>query len=179
VANIDSELLLTNAEMDKYEETEIEVTMDSGAGLNVMPPDAVPAYTARPSTGSSSGKHFLAADGEVIENQGEADIQLTNAEGMNLESTFQFADITRPLYGTGPVCDNGAICVFTATECRVLKGPVKIVGGRVVSTFHRKPGGLYNAKMKVRRPKESGTSSPKPEAKVAATSGFTRQGDKR
>ena len=162
------DLLVAEGEPAEYEETEIEVTMDSGAGSNVMPPGAVPGYVPRPSSGSRNGKHFLAADGQVIENEGEADIQFTNAEGRDLESTFQFADITRPLYGTGPVCDNGSTCIFTAGECRVLKGPVKVVGGREVARFYRKPGGLYNARMTVRKPKESGNNASKPD--------FIRQG---
>ena len=132
----DNLLNLNDGVPDDYEETEIEITMDSGAGLNVMPPDAVPGYVARSSAGSRSGKHFLAADGQGIENEGEADVELTNAEGRNLASTFQFANITRPLYGTGPVCDNNSTCIFTATECRVIKGPIKVVGGQEVVRFH-------------------------------------------
>ena len=144
--------------------------MDSGSVRNVMNPEAVPGYTPRPSAGSRNGIHFVAADGQVIENLGEADIQLQTEEGLDIESNFQFANVTRPLYGTGTTCDNDATVIFTASQCRVLKGPVQIVGGREISRFHRKPGGLYNAKMKVRRPKTMANDSGSP--------GFTRQGAK-
>ena len=65
----------------------------------------------------------------------------------NLISVFQIAAVTRPLMSVGKICDEGHNITFDA-----VMAIVREKGGEEICRFHRTPGGLYVAKMKLHSP---------------------------
>ena len=93
----------------------LEMVMDSGAAESVAPADLAPWVEIQESTGSKAGRKYLSACGEVLQNLGEKHIQFHTEEGMQAKTTFQIADVTRPLCSVAKVCDQGNTVVFHAT----------------------------------------------------------------
>jgi hypothetical protein len=56
--------------------------------------------------------------------------------GAMINSVFQVAQVSRPLYSVSKICDSGCDVTFNKTEGRVLKN------GKLIATFPRR-GGLY------------------------------------
>ena len=79
-------------------------------------------------------------------NQGEKRLSLLGTDGP-LASVFQIAQVTRPLMSVGKICDEGFHVSFDADSAFVLDK-----SGKTVLTFHRKHGGLYVAKLKLKQP---------------------------
>jgi hypothetical protein len=65
---------------------------------------------------------------------------------MTIQSTFQVAEISRPLMSVSKICDQGYTCVFTKDGAQVLDKDQK-----PVSKFERRSG-LYVANMKLKPP---------------------------
>ena len=65
----------------------------------------------------------------------------------DLCSVFQIAAVTRPLMSVGKICDEGHNITFDATQAIV-----RDQNGAELCKFHRTPGGLYVAKMRLRNP---------------------------
>ena len=61
---------------------------------------------------------------------------------------FQIARVARPLMSVGRICDLGNHIAFTDTTATVVAPD-----GTQVCQFVRKEGGLYVAKLKLKRPK--------------------------
>jgi hypothetical protein len=68
---------------------------------------------------------------------------------------FQVAAVSRPLMSVGRLCDNGMDILFKKDRADVLSSD-----GTVILSFERQVGGLYVAKLKLKKP----------------TNGFGRQG---
>ena len=88
-------------------------------------------------------------------------------EGSVISSTFQVADVCRPLHSVSKICDQGHEMLYTSDEALVLPAGVL---SKLLATLNVKPvarhvrrGGLYVAKMKARD-------------KAAGVSSFTRPG---
>ena len=124
----------------------IKVAIDSGAADHVINPDDVPGHTVVPSAGSKAGKHFLAAGGHRIPNQGQLNL-MVSGEGFSgrVKSTFQAAPVTRPLLSVSKICDSGCKVLFDKERAIIRKD------GRNVGTFVRR-GGLYVAELAVQDP---------------------------
>ena len=137
------------------QKTAIKVALDSGAADHVINPDHVPGHAITPSAGSKAGKHFLAAGGHRIENKGEINVVVSGEEFPGkVRSTFQAAEVTRPLLSVSKICDAGCKVLFDKDRA-VIKKNGKIVGG-----FKRR-GGLYVADLTVQDPGEaSGFTGP-------------------
>ena len=121
----------------------IKVAADSGAGDHVAAAELVGAHLVVPSAGSRNGRHFVAANGDRMQNRGEAKLKLNGPKaGTTLHSTFQVADVTRALYSVSQMCDEGCQVTFTASEGTVTKD------GKVVARFVRE-GGLYVAGVEI------------------------------
>ena len=131
----------------------------------MMHPDDVKGHQVPPSPGSMASQHFMAANGQVIENEGQTDVRLVTEDEKTLASCFQMAKISRPLYSVPQMADEGCTVVFSKGVGKVLKGKVRILAERDVATFRRK-GGLHVAKMRIKKP----DSPPRPD--------FHRQGGK-
>jgi len=137
----------------EWEEIPVTMTADSGAGNHIINADDIPGYMVSPSPASIAGKGFVAADNGRIANEGQADLNL--AVGKNkLRSTFQVAEVTRPLWSVGKICDQGFEARFTKTKATILDEQ-----GREVLSFERR-NGLYLAMIQLRNPKYKPKSTP-------------------
>ena len=143
--------------------TMIRPALDSGAGEHVANADDVAAMTIRPSTGSKNNRHFVAANGQRIPNQGEVTMRLKGSSG-DVTSTFQVAPVTRPLHSVSRMCDTDCEVKFTKHKGVVTKN------GKVIARYPR-VGGLYVAEFEAID--KAMADSP------GNDSDFTRQGAKR
>ena len=99
------------------------------------------------SEGSRRGRHFVAAGGKRLKNEGQALLHLLGNGGVGLRSVFQVAEVTRPLWSVGKICDQGFEARFTKTKATILDEQ-----GREVLSFERR-NGLYVARVKLRNPR--------------------------
>ena len=122
---------------------------DLPGSIHVQPPTA------------GRARNFISASGDTINNHGEADVSLTNGDDTEVDSSFQVADVCRPLHSVPKVCDtdkevlftkHGGVVVPAGTLSRSL-GSVK-----ALAKYPRK-GGLYVSKMRARNPKGNKKSS--------------------
>jgi hypothetical protein len=137
----DTQELLTAAEAQPRV---IRVALDSGAGDHVASPDDMEGFLVEESPGSKASKHFIAANGERIRNQGQVQAQMHHAGlGTTFGSTFQVANVSRPLYSVSKMCDTGATVTINAQKALVHKH------GKLLAQFDRH-GGLYLAEFTVK-----------------------------
>ena len=146
------------------EEVEIWVASDSGAVDHVCGRGHIPASIVlrQPSDGKLT-RNFISASGGSIKNHGAAELNLITEEGNTIASTFQVADVCRPLHSVSKTCDGGHEMLYTSDEALVLP---KGVLSKLLATLNVKPvaryirrGGLYVAKMKARDKASGGVSS--------------------
>jgi len=140
----DTEELLAAAESQPRV---IRVALDSGAGDHVASPADLEGFVVEESAGSKANKHFIAANGQRIANRGQVQARVVHEKlGTSFGSTFQVAEVSRPLYSVSKMCDTGATVTINAKEALVHKG------GRLLARFERQ-GGLYLADFAV-KPRE-------------------------
>ena len=65
---------------------------------------------------------------------------------MSVRSTFQLAEVSRPLMSVSRICDQGHSCLFTSEGAKVLDS-----SGNEICRFKRS-NGLYVASMKLKAP---------------------------
>jgi len=153
-----------------FEEVEVEVANDSGSCAHVVGVDQVPSTVEIKHTADC--KNFTGAGGDGIKNHGKAEVTLVTEEGKNIDNVVQVADVTRALHSTGLICDTKKEVLLTETEAVVVPAGTlsKFVGSlKRVATYKRK-GGLYVAKMKIRK---------RVNPDKTAASPFGRQGNNR
>ena len=140
-----SSILINN---DAWEDLEFEVALDSGSVVHVCAPADCPGYSLEESPGSKRGQEFQMGDGGCIPNLGQMKLNLSDKViNSDVQSIFQIAAVTRPLMSVGKICDEG----HTVTFSDVL-AVVHNKQGEEICKFHRNPGGLYVAKLKLRSP---------------------------
>ena len=89
------------------------ITMDSGAGNNVMPRRMVKNKgKIRASQGSKMGVHYIAANNGKIPNEGEYDLDFFTSEGNEESLTFQIAEVNKALGAISYLVDRGYRCTF-------------------------------------------------------------------
>jgi hypothetical protein len=133
---------------DAWEDLEFEVALDSGSVVHVCAPADCPGYSLEESPGSKRGQEFQMGDGGCIPNLGQMKLNLSDKViDSDVQSIFQIAAVTRPLMSVGKICDEG----HTVTFSDVL-AVVHNKQGEEICKFHRNPGGLYVAKLKLRSP---------------------------
>ena len=127
----------------------LKVVLDSGAGVHVAAKNHIAGYKVVESALSRAGASFVAADGGRIHNEGEAllNIETEDAKGRwhKVTSMFQVAEVTRPLWSVGVICDSGLDVDKTGYE---------------LCYFPRDAGGLYIATVRVRNPEHPGFTRP-------------------
>ena len=134
-------------ELKEFFEELFEVALDSGAGDHVTNKKTAPLYKLEESRGSRAGQHFVCAGNKRIPNQGQVTLGLKGLNGAKtIKSTFQVADVTRPLWSVGRICDEGFRITFDDKKAEVIDQK-----GQVVCTFDRQ-GGLYLSKLKLKNP---------------------------
>ncbi len=143
---------------DEDEFLEIEVALDSGATDHVADEIDAPGYEVAESPGSRSGQSFSAAGGHRLKNRGQMSLELFTMNNDKVEgiinSVFQVAAVTRPLWSVSKIADAGCTAKFDAQKAEILDKNQK-----VICTFERR-GGLYVAKMRMKNPKHSGFIRP-------------------
>ena len=148
---------------ETWVDTEIEITLDSGCCEHVMDVSDAPGYSAfiTESSGSRRHQNFIVGNGEKVPNEGEIQLNMEShgpGKLMNaIRSTFQVAEVTRPLMSVGRVCDQGLQCLFTRQDAKIQDEQ-----GNVVCTFNR-VGGLYVATMKLKAPSKSSDPFARPD----------------
>ena len=143
----DQDELLAAAE--DWEDITIEVLLDSGACRHVMAREEAPQYVVQDSPGSRRGQNFVAANGAKIPNEGQVTLNLeaeVGGEVTLLSSTFQIANLTRPLMSVSQICEQGFQCVFESDGARVVNKE-----GLTVCKFDKR-NQLYVAEMKLQAP---------------------------
>ena len=87
-------------------------------------------------------------DGGLIKNLGQKQLNLRDsAVGNDVQSIFLIAAVTRPLMSVGKIGDKGHEILFN-NICAVVRSKE----GEELCKFHREPGGVYAAKLKLRSP---------------------------
>ncbi len=126
----------------------ITIALDSGAGNHVAGPQDTEGFVIEPSKASQRGLGFIAASGAKILNLGEARVAMTEPEhGQVIRSTFQVAEVSRPLYSVSKICNEGCEVHFCSTHAWVTKDGVE------VAKFTRERG-LYVAEMILGNPND-------------------------
>ena len=164
---------LGTASNEEPEFVEIDLTWDTGAGDSVLDKVDASGHEIQESRGYRVGACFVAADGNRIDNEGQLTLEMKPRESeAEINSRFQVAKVTRPLWSISQVCDGDLEALFTKSHA-VIRDPRR--GGRVLARAERQ-GGLYRSKMRVRNPKYRGVRSG---TKPSPTKGFGRQGTKK
>ena len=133
-----------------WQDVDIEVTLDSGACRHVMPADSAPGYPIRDSPGSRRGQNFVVGNGQKVPNEGQMCLNLEahvgDSKDQLVQSTFQVADLTRPLMSVSQVCESGHKCVFEKDQASIITAQ-----GETLVKFEMR-GGLYVATMRLKAP---------------------------
>ena len=133
------------------EEVEIEVANDSGSVAHVVGPEDVPSNVTL--IRSANMKNFKGAGGDGIKNYGKAEVECEQEDGTRVDCDLNVAGVTRALHSTGVICDTEKEVLFTRGEATVVPaGSLSRYLGAVQRLMeYKRKGGLYVAKIKVRR----------------------------
>ena len=99
-------------------EDQMELTIDSGAGENVMPEYMAPHTPMQQS--KEAGVMYTAANGEMMPNRGCKRVKVTTREGQLRTMNMQVTDVNRALMSVAKICDAGHTVTFT-TEGGVIR----------------------------------------------------------
>ena len=155
-------------------EVEIELASDPGSVAHVVGPEDVPSNVTL--IRSPNMKNFKGAGGDGIKNYGKAEVECVQEDGTRVNCDLNVAGVTRALHSTGVICDTQKEVLFTQGEATVVPaGSLSRYLGAVQRLMeYKRKGGLYVAKIKVRR---RGSQSEKPHSGNVAP--FGRQGNNR
>ena len=96
----------------------MELTIDSGAGENVMPEYMAPCTPVQQS--KEAGVMYTAANGDTMPNRGCKRVKVTTNEGQLRTMNMQVTDVNRALMSVAKICDAGHTVTFT-TDGGVIK----------------------------------------------------------
>ena len=91
----------------------VSAIMDSGAAESVAPPSVCHHLPMQESAGSKRGQEYHTANGAKLVNQGQRRIKAVTEEGVDVQMTYQVANVTKPLNSVSKICDQGNIVVFS------------------------------------------------------------------
>ncbi len=133
------------------DEVKITVAVDSGAVENVIDKEDLPGSVHV--MGNTTGRHFVGASGEHIENYGSCDTTLASKHGQ-VACEWKVADVPRPLHSiskmTGPADGPGTHDVLFTNQHAVVVPPGivdKIMEHVKPLVQYDRQGGLYVAEM--------------------------------
>ena len=129
---------------------QMEITIDSGAGENVMPEYMAPSTPVQES--KEAGVLYTAANGDTMPNRGCKRVKITTKEGQLRTMNMQVTDVNRVLMSVAKICDAGHTVTFT-TEGGVIRN-----NKSGEETKFRRENNVYRMRVKINEP------------------GFTRQG---
>ena len=87
--------------------TIVDVVIDSGCSVPVIPRRLLGAYPVTPSKGSLAGVSYGVANGESVKNEGESMIGLETEEGAIRGLCFQVAKVSRALCSVTAIAETG------------------------------------------------------------------------
>ena len=90
--------------------------VDTGAAEIVMPRSMFPEIGIRQTERSKNGTGFTGPGGENIKNCGQQVMSVRTPEGFVRKSTWQVADVRRPLVSASHIIKLGAICSLAHHE---------------------------------------------------------------
>ena len=90
----------------------MELTIDSGAGENVMPGYMAPHTPVQQS--AESGVMYTAANGKTMPNRGRKVVKVTTKEGQLRTMNMQITDVNRALMSVAKICDAGHVVTFSS-----------------------------------------------------------------
>ena len=96
--------------------------------------------------GSRAGRGFIVGNGSRVPNDGESVLNLQATNKNTMANTFQVAKVPRPLMSVGRLCDAGMDVLFEKDRADVLA-----TDGYVILSFERQFGGLYVARLKLKK----------------------------
>ena len=136
----------TNSELNvvQSEYSDLDIVLDSGAADHVMSPKAATGYKVTEGAGSKSGGCFVAANGDVIANQGELKLEMRSGDEI-IHTTFQAADITKPLWSVSKICQAGYTVMFDKAHATIYH----VETGEEVGVFPTR-NGLYVGTMRLK-----------------------------
>ena len=91
----------------------MEITVDSGAAENMMPPDMAPSTPLLTSQEQAAGVLYSAANGDLMPNRGMKNVDILTGEGQARKLKMQVTDVNRALMSVAKVCDAGHTVTFT------------------------------------------------------------------
>ena len=141
---------------------EIAPAADSGAVDHVASPKDIPGSTMVAVTDET--RDFLSANNGVIKNHGEALVDLEQEDGPTVSSSFQVADVSRPLHSVSKICDNDKEMLFMKDQAVIVPAGTfsRLLASVKPLVRYKRSGGLYVAKMKARSRPASSFTRPGP-----------------
>ena len=95
-----------------YEWKQVEMTVDSGACDHVTPKKAMPTVRVKMTEAVRHGVTYSAANGGIIPNEGEIDLEGYTEDGKPLGLTLQVAEVSKPLAAVRKMCAAGNRVTF-------------------------------------------------------------------
>ena len=108
----DAEALAVNGQQVEWKC--LKTLIDSGASENVMSSKTTPWIPTKESEGSRRGQTYSSANGSPMKNEGQKNINFITDDGQSLSTTWQIAEVTKPLRSVARICDNGMSVHFFA-----------------------------------------------------------------
>ena len=137
----------------QWMDIDVELILDSGCCDHIMDVETLaPGYAIVESERSKRGGGFTVGNGERLDDQGEALLNLearsaSAARPVAFSSVFQAARVTKPLFSVSKICKNGFTCTFDDKEALI----VEKSSGETVCKFVER-NGIYVAMVKLKAP---------------------------
>ena len=96
------------------------MVVDSGAAENVMPRSMFSEIGIRQKERSKNGKGFKGPGGENIKNHGQEVMSVRTPEGFVRKSTWQVADVRRPLVSASHIIQAGNDLLIGKDEAYIM-----------------------------------------------------------
>ena len=118
----------------------LKAIVDSGAVETVTPSGTIGKGKLRETILSKRGAHYTAADGGIIKNLGEGDIEGTSEEGLGVKMTAQVGDkLSKTLISVRRIVEKGNMVIFGADEAALsMLSKMPRVDGHMI--MHKKSG---------------------------------------
>ena len=104
------------------------ITVDSGAAQSVMNPKHLPGIPLEPSEWSRKGLKYQGPGKELIPNLGQMCVSLMTIGGMIGRTTWQAADVRKPLMAVSAINDKENMVIFDLKGSGILPGHLPEVG---------------------------------------------------
>ena len=119
---------------------QVDITMDSGAGDPVANPKHFPGCILTDSPGSLAGQQYVGPSGEKIPNQGQFVVPMRIEDGRHVNTTYQAAQVRKPLMAVSSVNDKGNLVLFDGLESFIIPGTEKGLIRQLRDLVQRIPG---------------------------------------